>query len=402
MTSVNLLDGGNHDDFDDDFMASIYKDPKGRSKFWYVSYFDASGAQRRKSTKTTDRTLAMKLAVEWERLAKSGRAGNVVAAQVRKVVAELVEQATGEPLHFQTVADYFTHWKKQWDAGKAKNTAIKYTQTVDSFLKAIGKRATQPLGNIGPGDLEKWRDALQKGGRTPATVNFNLKVISIAFQKAQRLGYITVNPCHGLEAIRDDTEAERDVFTPEQVKALAEAGKGTDWEGAVLVAYFTGLRLGDVATLTWAEVDTTGAQGWFLRRKTGKTGKEVAVPVHPSLRAFLEPRRGVGKAPLFRTLHGGKPGGKKGLSTQFKNIMEKAGIRGRVLRTGGGGARQISSLSFHSLRHSFTSAMANAGVPEEVRMLLTGHTTRRAHKTYTHHEEAQVWAAIATVPGVAV
>jgi len=37
------------------------------------------------------------------------------------------------------------------------------------------------------------------------------------------------------------------------------------------------------------------------------------------------------------------------------------------------------------------SAMANAGVPEEVQMLLTGHSTRRAHKTYTHHEESQVW-----------
>ena len=383
-------------------MPSLHKDSRGRSPFWVAAYRGPDGRRVKKSTKTKDRAKALRLAIEWEELANKGRDGGLMAAQVRKVVAELVEQATGEPLHFQTVADYFTHWKKQWDAGKARNTAIKYTQTVDSFLKAIGKRATQPLGNIGPGDLEKWRDALQKGGRTPATVNFNLKVLSIAFQKAQRQGYITVNPCHGLEAIRDDTEAERDVFTPEQVSALTAAGKGTDWEGAVLVAYFTGLRLGDVATLTWAEVDTTGAQGWFLRRKTGKTKKEVAVPVHPSLRAFLEPRQGVGKAPLFRTLHNGKPGGKTGLSTQFKNLMEKAGIRGRVLRKGGGGARQTSSLSFHSLRHSFTSAMANAGVPEEVRMLLTGHSTRRAHKTYTHHEEAQVWNAIAALPGVAV
>ena len=383
-------------------MPSLHKDSRGRSPFWVAAYRGPDGRRVKKSTKTKDRAKALRLAIEWEELANKGRDGGLMAAQVRKVVAELVEQATGEALHFQTVADYFTHWKKQWDAGKAKNTAIKYTQTVDSFLKAIGKRAGQPLGNIGPGDLEKWRDALQKGGRTPATVNFNLKVVSIAFQKAQKLGYITINPCHGLEAIRDDTEAERDVFTPEQVSALTAAGKGTDWEGAVLVAYFTGLRLGDVATLTWAEVDTTGARGWFLRRKTGKTKKEVAIPIHPSLRAFLEPRQGFGRAPLFRTLHNGKPGGKTGLSTQFKNLMEKAGIRGRVLREGGGGARQTSSLSFHSLRHSFTSAMANAGVSEEVRMLLTGHSTRRAHKTYTHHEEDQVWAAIATVPGVAV
>jgi integrase len=383
-------------------MPSVHKKPGSRSPYWFAAYRGPDGRRVQKSTKTRDKAKALKIAVEWEALANKGRNGGLIAAQVRKVVAELVEQATGEPLHFQTVADYFTHWKTQGDAGKARNTAIKYTQTVDSFLKALGKRATQPLGNIGPGDLEKWRDALQKGGRTPATVNFNLKVVSIAFQKAHKLGYITVNPCHGLEAIRDNTEAERDVFTPEQVKALIEAGKGTDWEGAVLVAYFTGLRLGDVATLTWAEVDTTASQGWFLRRKTAKTRKEVAIPVHPDLRAFLEPRQGVGRAPLFRALHGGKPGGNTGLSTQFKNLMEKAGISGRVLRKGGGGARQTTSLSFHSLRHSFTSAMANAGVPEEVRMLLTGHSTRRAHKTYTHHEEAQVWAAIATVPGVTV
>jgi hypothetical protein len=44
--------------------------------------------------------------------------------------------------------------------------------------------------------------------------------------------------------------------------------------------------------------------------------------------------------------------------------------------------------------------MAAAGVPEEIRMLLTGHTTKTAHKIYTHHEEGHVWGAIAAIPGV--
>jgi integrase len=383
-------------------MASVHKNPAAGSPYWFAAYRGPDGRRLKKSTKTKDRAKALKLAVEWEALANKGRKGELVVAQVRKVVSELVEQATGESLHFQTVSEYFTHWKKQWHAGKAKNTAVKYTQTVDSFLKALGKRATQPLGNIAPADLEKWRDSLHKGGRTPATVNFSIKVVSIAFQKAQKLGYISVNPCHGLEAIRDETDAQRDVFTQDQVQALLEAAKGTDWEGAVLVGYYTGLRLGDVVSLTWREFDTTGAQGWFLRRKTEKTKKQVAVPIHTSLRTFLAPRQGVGKAPLFPTLMGSKPGGNSGLSTQFKKLMKKAGIRGRVLRKGGGVARQTSSLSFHSLRHSFASAMANAGVSEEVRMLLTGHSTRRAHKTYTHHEEAQVWDAVSKIPGMAV
>jgi hypothetical protein len=44
--------------------------------------------------------------------------------------------------------------------------------------------------------------------------------------------------------------------------------------------------------------------------------------------------------------------------------------------------------------------MTAAGVAEEVRMLLTGHSTKTAHKIYTHHEETQVWGAISALPGV--
>jgi hypothetical protein len=35
-------------------------------------------------------------------------------------------------------------------------------------------------------------------------------------------------------------------------------------------------------------------------------------------------------------------------------------------------------------RHSFNSALANAGVPEEVRMKLTGHATAVMNAQYTH------------------
>ena len=49
-----------------------------------------------------------------------------------------------------------------------------------------------------------------------------------------------------------------------------------------------------------------------------------------------------------------------------------------------GGTR--SSLSFHSLSHSFNSALANAGVAQEVRQKLTGHASAAMNARYTHHE----------------
>jgi integrase len=79
--------------------------------------------------------------------------------------------------------------------------------------------------------------------------------------------------------------------------------------------------------------------------------------------------------------------------------MQRAGIEGKITRVVENG-RSLSSLSFHSLRHSFTSALANAGIAEEVRMKLTGHSTRDVHAGYSHHEMELLRSAIAALPAI--
>jgi integrase len=70
----------------------------------------------------------------------------------------------------------------------------------------------------------------------------------------------------------------------------------------------------------------------------------------------------------------------------FARIMARAKIEGEVARKGNRQRRTVRTLTFHSLRHSFSSTMANAGVAEEVRMKLAGHSTREVDAKYTHHE----------------
>jgi integrase len=79
--------------------------------------------------------------------------------------------------------------------------------------------------------------------------------------------------------------------------------------------------------------------------------------------------------------------------------MERAGIEGKITRHGEGG-RATSNLSFHSLRHSFNSAMANAGVSQEIRQKLTGHASAEMNTRYTHHELGPLRAAISTLPKI--
>src|SRR5262249_31129727 len=169
-----------------------------------------------------------------------------------------------------------------------------------------------------------------------------------------------------------------------------------DWKGVILCAYCTGLRLRDVTELRWNAINW---QEQTIKVITRKTGKKVTVPIHSKFAAWLKKQtRGIGKAPVFPSLAGKSGAGKSGLSMQFKRIMERAGIRGRLLREAEGQGRSQHSLSFHSLRHSFNSAMANAGVSQEIRQELTGHSSADMNKIYTHNDLQPLRNAIAAIP----
>ena len=56
--------------------------------------------------------------------------------------------------------------------------------------------------------------------------------------------------------------------------------------------------------------------------------------------------------------------------------------------------------SFHSLRHSFNSALANAGVGRQLRQVLTGHASERMNESYTHSELEPIRNAIESMPNV--
>ena len=83
------------------------------------------------------------------------------------------------------------------------------------------------------------------------------------------------------------------------------------------------------------------------------------------------------------------------MSEGFKRIVKKAGID--PMTVPGKGLRQFTKRTFHSLRHSFNSALANAGVAEEIRMKLTEHQSRPMNECYTHLQVATLKSAVGTL-----
>jgi integrase len=226
-------------------------------------------------------------------------------------------------------------------------------------------------------------------------VNQTIKILKRPFKIALEQGFIDRNPVAAVRRIRTRS-AKKGVFSPEQIRCLFEVAEG-DWKGLILSAYFTGGRLLDLAKLTWSDIDLSRKTITFVQRKTGSS---VQIPIHQDLYNYLLelPRSDDPEGPVFRKLFD-KPGtGKSGLSMSFKRLMQRAGIDDGVARKKDGKlGRNVSRLSFHSLRHTFNSAMANADVPPEIRQKLTGHASQDMNKHYTHLELETVRRAVESI-----
>ncbi len=341
------------------------------------------------------------MADEWEALEKLAGEKRLTESQCRKVIAQMYERTVGEPLHFKTAREYLTEWVESKKNETELRAWLKYDQIVTDFLAHIGVKADRLLREITPADIRSYRDALKRKGLAAPTVNHAVKILRMPFKAAHDAGYIDINPNtkNTVRPVKDEARnVEKDVFTGEQLSELVKAAPSEDWTGAILCGYYTGLRLRDIADLQWSAVDL---EGRIIKVTTRKTGKTVTVPIHLQFAAWLNKQtRGIGKAPVFPTLAGKAGGGKSGLSMAFRRIMERAKIKGRLLREANGVGRSQSSLSFHSLRHGFVSAMANAGVAQELRQKLTGHASAEMNAQYTHHELESLRAAVSVIPSI--
>jgi integrase len=283
----------------------------------------------------------------------------------------------------------------------------------------LGPRAQVNIAAITSKDIADFRDYRQSKGLAPSTVNLDITILSAAFNSALRQGHITTNPCLAIEPVKEKAK-RKDTFTPEQVTALLTAldtmefaahrggaldkesvqALRRDWRGVLLTAFYVGARLGDCANLRWRNVDLI-SEIKTVRFEVGKTGREIVSVVHPVLQDWLLtlPTPASDDDYIFPTLAGRKI---SPLSKAFQKVMAHARIEQRVIRkkSGEGSGRSVHALSFHSLRHSFTSLLANAGVSQELRMTLTGHTQADTHRKYTHHELQALQAAVSMLPRV--
>jgi integrase len=388
-------------------MASLHRDPRGKSPFWYCAFTDANGIRRFKSTKQSHRKQAEATANGWERAAKLARRGTLTQVQALKVVSEIYENANQEPLNSADTTTFLNDWIASKKLTAAPGTARRYEDIVKAFLEKLADKAKRNIAGLTPRDIAAFRDAQIEDGKSGKTANLAVKTLRIALNVARKQGMILSNPAEAVDLLPEDS-GSRETFTRAQIIDLLNAANasekdGKEWRGMILLGACHGLRLMDAAQLTWANVDAERRTLCFFPKKDRKNAKrkKLEIPMHPDIEDYLltlSLRNNRPDAPIFPHLSQKKGTGANGLSGTFTKLMEAAGIKreAEVEMTKGVG-RRFYALSYHSFRHTAISAMANAGVSKERRMKLSGHKSN-VHERYTHHDLDPMRKDIESVP----
>ena len=380
-------------------MASLQRHSSGRSPYWFAKFADENGRVVVKSTKQRERKKALAVLVEWEQAALGARQGALTEDQCRKVLDQILERTTGERLRSESAEEFLKRWLKGKELARSGGTHVRYEGTVNIFVESLGDKAGKNIGMMLARDIERFRDRELKAGKAPSTVNVDLKTLRNAFNSAKAQGLIVSNPVNAIEFPKEKRN-ERQVFAIEQIQAILLATDG-EWKTAVLLGFYLGARLGDAVKMNWSQMDLSKRVVNYTQEKTGKV---VECPMHQDLEMHLLRLSGQGKKPeaqLTPALAEIPVGGRNGLSRAFKRIMELAKVDDGRVEGNGGRGRAFSKLSFHSLRHSFNSVLANNDVSQEIRMKLTGHSTQSANDIYTKLQLEPLKAAISKLPSVA-
>lgn len=383
-------------------MASLRRLPN--SPYWIACFTLPDGRRTQRSTKSVDRKEAQRIANKYEDVAETGRDRRLTETQARKVIADIFAISNRDVLPSSSIKDYLESWLKRKELEASAPTHQRYSTVVEHLLKFLGAKAGLDIAHLSSKEITGFRDHLANRF-TSGTVNISLKILRSALAQARRDGLIDVNEAERVTMIRVKArEQSRRPFTLgelRQIMAVANA----EWRGLILMGLYTGLRLSDVATLTWANVDLQQRE---IRVVSGKTDRQQILPIAQTLLKYLEalPSSDDPNGPLFTEAFAARQRSQYGgtLSNQFHLILVSAGLAKKRPHTKSGEGRSAkrapSELSFHSLRHTATSLLKNAGVSDVVARDIIGHESVAVSRNYTHIDSETKRQAVDKMPDI--
>jgi integrase len=369
--------------------------------YWHCFFYLPDGRRTHRSTGTSDKRKAVSVCMKMADAAELAREGRLIESRARATIADIFAVANSEALPSAQVKAYLQGWIDRKRLEIAESSSGDYERIAHEFTAFLGARANRPMDAITFQDVAAYRDHLAKRV-SGATVNKTLKILRGAWTRAMRDGIVPANIFTRVDPVKAARAHSKRAFTLAELQKLTEAAP-PEWRSMILFGLYTGQRLGDIATLTWRNIDTAAGE---IRLQTTKTGRQQIIPIAAPLARHIgtlptgdDPMRPIHPHAAEIVAREGRVGT---LSRQFYEIMTGAGLvpkRSHHTKVDGRAARRtVTDISFHALRHTATSLMKNAGVSPAIVQEFIGHDSAAVSRVYTHIETKAMRRAANALP----
>jgi integrase len=388
-------------------VGTVYQKP---GDDWYYFRYQVNGQRKAVSLKTKNLKVA---------LAKARDMVPIVKATAQEVISAHVSHARGLTSRRRTLelkdawSVYERHPERATPATVSEQES--YRATFDEFIEAISGNA-MGVAEVSIVHAEKFAEHMRAQSIAVDTHNRKIRRLRKVFGVLQDYREAE-NPFTSKSLLRRPREEQNAVpqrasFSREEeeelLNALDDPQRKVMNKPEIRLIYhlgmFTGQRLKDCVMLTWDRVDLDRRRIWV---KQFKTGREVTIPLAEKLLHVLQEAQAWKRnhfvcpnvAERYNQVDGkGKNTGNNLVNIDVLRVIKWIGLEPSVKAAGRD--KRVTVHGFHSLRHSFVSHCAEAGVPEAVVISIVGANSDIVAKHYTHiGEEAQEKAIMAFVGG---
>lgn len=381
---------------------------------FYYRLTVANGVRKEFALKTADELEALQRAEELDSI-WTAPTMDIAAAQLNAIKG-FSRQAEKLPLS-EGWAKYEVHPQRATPHTVSEQLAYKKTyEDFVAFVTTPGRhRVIASVAELDARVAEEFADFMKKQQQAVDTHNRKIKRLRKIFDCLKDY-YSGENPFRSKTLLRNGREEQnsivhRQAFSKEQEQQLRQVLADDKYhvmnKPEIRVVYyigmFTGQRLKDCVLLQWQNVDLERKRIWV---KQFKTGKEVTIPMAAELYAVLmealawkEDQYVCPKsaARYNKVDQNGKSVGGNLINIDVLRVIRWIGLEPSV--TVPGRNKKMTVYGFHSLRHSFASFCAEAGVPKAVLLSILGTESEIADKYYTHVGDAAQQQAIDAVSG---
>jgi integrase len=315
-----------------------------------------NGRKIQKSLETSDKKLA-----------------KAIEAKIRTEIVEgkYFDKPKGEFVTVRELVDkYLREHSQPNKAPKSYRDDISFSKKI---LQHFGKMT---LTEVSPKHIAAFIKARRADGVGDVTVNHELRLLRHAYNLAiKQWELVEETPFAKIAIPKGDTKRVRYLSQDEEKRLFAAL---PDWlEPIVIIARETGLRLSNIANLTWNQVNLFNRT---IIIETTKNGEPIGLPmtdnVYSALKKLSKARKPDSNYIFDKE---GRPFRGDWISKSFRRACQKA---------------NIDDLRFHDLRHDFCSRLVQRGVDLYTVAALAGHKDIKMTQRYAHLSPERLRSAV--------